>query len=284
MARAEIRAAHKTAAHRRGCDASAVRPACSPWRAPRATAHCTSCSPMPRLRQCAATRTSSIRPREAPCELRPGRMQSCRQPTTAPSPSSATTSWIFGSRSSRLERPEIGRRQRILEPFARAAERIVRQHRHDGADIVAAGAPDGDGGNRGHECSSRSQRAGGRPSELLGLADPAPHRGIAVEVKAALMRQPGIGQQRDVGERDAVADQKPRRGELMLHPRQRGIAALDLVGIEIGGRLAEIDHLEAAHRDIGLVAVLFPEQPLVHLRRRKGIGRESGRCRGRDSG
>ena len=108
-----------------------------------ATAHCTSCSPMPRLRQCVATRTSSIRPREAPCELSPGRMQSCRQPTTAPSPSCATTSRIFGSRSSALERPEIGRRQRVFDPFARAAERIVRQHRHDRADVVAAGAPDG---------------------------------------------------------------------------------------------------------------------------------------------
>jgi PAS domain-containing protein len=62
------------------------------------TAHCTNCSPMPRLRQWLATRTSSIRPREAPCELSPGRMQSCRHPTTAPSPSSATTRRIFGSR------------------------------------------------------------------------------------------------------------------------------------------------------------------------------------------
>ena len=97
-----------------------------------------------RLRQWLATRTSSIRPREAPCELRPGRMQSCRQPTTAPSPSSATTSWIFGSRSTRLERREIGLRQRILDPLAAAAERIVRQHGDDGADVVAAGAADGD--------------------------------------------------------------------------------------------------------------------------------------------
>ena len=31
----------------------------------------------------------------------------------------------------RLERPEIGRRQRIFDPFTPAAERIVRQHRHD---------------------------------------------------------------------------------------------------------------------------------------------------------
>src|ERR1041385_6470844 len=59
------------------------------------------------------------------------------------------------------------------------------------------------------------------------LADPAPYRGVAVEVKAALMRQPRIGEQRDVGERDAVADQIPARCQLVLHPRQRGIAALD---------------------------------------------------------
>src|SRR5262249_14202597 len=37
---------------------------------------------------------------------------------------------------------------------------------------------------------------------------------------------------------------------------------------------AEIDHLEAAHRDIRLVAVLFPEQPLIHLRRSKGVRRD----------
>jgi hypothetical protein len=85
------------------------------------------------------------------------------------------------------------------------------------------------------------------------------------------MRQPRIGQQRDVGERDGIADQESRRGKLVLHPRQRRVATLDLVGIEIRGRLAEKHHLEAAHRDIGLVAVLFPEQPFIHLRGRKGV-------------
>ena len=93
---------------------------------------------------------------------------------------------------------------------------------------------------------------------FFGLADPAAHRGIAVEMKAAFMRDARIGQQRDVGERDGVADQERRDGELVLHPRQRRIAALDLVGIEIGGRLAEIEHLEAAYGDIGLVAVSVP--------------------------
>jgi hypothetical protein len=49
-----------------------------------------------------------------------------------------------------LERQEIGWRQRILEPFARAAERIVRQHPNDDADIIAPGAPDGDRGSCSH--------------------------------------------------------------------------------------------------------------------------------------
>src|ERR1700736_4509167 len=64
---------------------------------------------------------------------------------------------------------------------------------------------------------------------FLGLADPAPHGGIAVEMKAALMREAGIGQQRYVGERNRVGDQKARRGQLMLHPRQRRVAALNPV-------------------------------------------------------
>jgi hypothetical protein len=112
------------------------------------------------------------------------------------------------------------------------------------------------------------------PKRPFGLADPAPHGGIAVEMKTAFMRQPCIGQQRDVGEADAVADQKSARGKLLFHPRQRGVATLDLVGIEVRGRLAEIAHLVAADRDIGLVAVLFPEQPFIHLRRRKGVRRD----------
>src|SRR5260370_39129313 len=40
----------------------------------------------------------------------------------------------------RLERLEIAIRQRIFEPLPRAAERIVRQHFDDDADVVAAGA------------------------------------------------------------------------------------------------------------------------------------------------
>src|SRR4051812_25162462 len=79
--------------------------------------------------------------------------------------------------------------------------------------------------------SDRSARRS-KVQRTLAFADPAPDRGVTVEVKTALMRDPRIGEQRDVGQRDAVADQIARRCELVLHPRQRGIAALDLVGIE----------------------------------------------------
>ena len=92
---------------------------------------------MPRLRQCVATRTSSISAREAPCELSPGRMQSCRQPTTAP-PLLRDHELDIRIPLERLERPEIARRQRVFDPFTRTAERIVRQHANDGADVVAA--------------------------------------------------------------------------------------------------------------------------------------------------
>src|SRR6185503_11317010 len=90
-------------------------------------------------------------------------------------------------------------------------------------------------------------------------------------MKAAFMRDARVGQQRYVGERDGVAGQKWRDGELVLHPSQRRIAALDLVGVEVGSRLAQIEHLEAADGDVRLMAVLFPEQPLVHLPFRERI-------------
>src|SRR5260370_36320022 len=51
----------------------------------------------------------------------------------------------------RFERPEIGRWQRLVEPFARAAKRIRRQHPDDDADVVATSAPDRNRGRRGHE-------------------------------------------------------------------------------------------------------------------------------------
>src|SRR2546421_2537805 len=79
---------------------------------------------------------------------------------------------------------------------------------------------------------------------FLGLADPAAHGGITIEMESALMGEARIGQQRHVRERSCLANQKSRRGQLMLKSRYRRVAALDLFGIEIGGRLAQIFHLE----------------------------------------
>jgi len=155
-----------------------------------------------------------------------------------------------------FERPEIRRRQRVFEPFARAAERIVRQHPHNDIDVftvarrmviemfaamaipVNLNAPAAGRetfrSRRSSGARRHSRRGGSRPHA------PASYRPAARRRRARWRRRP-----------------EPRQGELMLHPRQRRVATLDLVRIEIGRRLAEIRHLEAAHRDIGLVAVLF---------------------------
>src|SRR6185369_1511646 len=51
----------------------------------------------------------------------------------------------------------------------------------------------------------------------------------------------------------------------------RSRAAFYLLRVELARLLAEIDHLETADGHVGLVAVLLPEQPFVHLGRGKGI-------------
>jgi len=98
---------------------------------------------MPRLRQCAATRTSSIKPREAPCAQ-------SRQDAEFKAADHGTFA-VFRDHKldmrvtiNRLKCPKIARRQRRLDPFPAAAERIVRQHPHDGFDVLAPGAADRD--------------------------------------------------------------------------------------------------------------------------------------------
>src|SRR3954470_19297882 len=107
----------------------------------------------------------------------------------------------------------------------------------------------------------------------LGFADPAVDGGITTEIEAAFMRDARIGKQRDVGKRNVITGEEAVCRQMLLHAVERRIAALDLFRIELGGVLAEIDELEAAHRDIGLVAVLFPEQPFVHLGGSEGVAR-----------
>ena len=130
------RAACRNAAHRCGCDASAIRPVCSRSRAASPNAHCTSCSPMPR-RPARSGRRAHPRSARAmrPVRTQPaGRTQSCRQPTTASSPSSATIRRDVRDRvDTRFERVEITLRATDLDPLALAAEWIVRQHGDDDA-------------------------------------------------------------------------------------------------------------------------------------------------------
>jgi hypothetical protein len=91
---------------------------------------------MPRLRQCLATRTSSIRPSEVPCELSPADHGAL--------PVLGDDELNIRVACELLERREIGLRQRVFDPLASTPERIVRQHGDDGSDILAAGAADGD--------------------------------------------------------------------------------------------------------------------------------------------
>jgi hypothetical protein len=53
--------------------------------------------------------------------------------------------------------------QRVFDPLTGAAERIVRQHGDDGADVLAARAADDNLRDGRHDDIQRSQRAGGRP-------------------------------------------------------------------------------------------------------------------------
>ena len=98
--------------------------------------------------------------------------------------------------------------------------------------VMPAGAPNHHLCNRDVD-SLRDSAYRRQPERPFGLADPAPDGGIAIEMEAALVRDPRIGQQRNVGQRDRVANQERRQRELMFHPRQREIAALDLVRIEV---------------------------------------------------
>ena len=165
MAAAQIRAAHKIAAHRRGCGASAVRPACSLLRAPRQPPIA------PSARRCRGCGNA----------WRRGHPRSGR--ARRPASSSPAGCRAAGSRRRRrrvlrdheldvriavdlFERLEIGRRQRIFEPLARrrradrrpasprwCATSSRRARRMVTEEISAMMFP------------RKSQRAGGRPSD-----------------------------------------------------------------------------------------------------------------------
>ena len=93
-----------------------------------------------------------------------------------------------------------------------------------------------------------------------------------------------VGVKRDVGERVFPADEPIVLLQVAFHDAQSGIA----FGVPFGDQmffLAQFvfgreDHPIARHRDIGLVAVLFEEHPLQHLRAGKAVRRNQRRTFG----
>ena len=79
------------------------------------------------------------------------------------------------------------------------------------------------------------------------------------------MCQPRVGQKRDIGDCNMIADQPIMTIKHRVHEVERALAAFDPPGLTRFLRLAQIEHVKAADRDIGLVAALLPEQPLIHL-------------------
>src|SRR5204862_7586677 len=99
-----------------------------------------------------------------------------------------------------------------------------------------------------YSCLSANQRPLTRPGKAekgLGFGDPAADGSKAAEIEAAFMRNAGIGEERDVGERNHMAGEETAAGKMLLHAVERCIAALDLFRSELGGILAEIHELEA---------------------------------------
>ncbi len=70
----------------------------------------------------------------------------------------------------------------------------------------------------------QSARLGCQAKILFGLADPAAQGGVTRQIEAALRRQPRVGQQRHVCERDGLAQQKTCLPKLIFHTIERGVA------------------------------------------------------------
>ena len=106
------------------------------------------------------------------------------------------------------------------------------------------------------------------------LADPAPHRLKSGKIEAPLMREARVGEKRDIREGEIVSEQETCAGKTAFQMVERGRAAFPQIRVDVMCLLAQIDHLETGDGHVGLVAVLLPEQPRVHLRGSEGILRE----------
>src|SRR6516162_4070446 len=122
---------------------------------------------------------------------------------------------------------------------------------------------------------SRSRQllsAHGRNAETpFTLSDPAPHRLKAGKIEAPLMSEARVGEKRDIREGEIVSKQETRAGKTTFQMVERGRAAFPQNRVDVMCRLAQIDHLEASDGHVGLVAVLLPEQPGVHLCGSEGV-------------
>src|SRR5436190_11686421 len=104
-----------------------------------------------------------------------------------------------------------------------------------------------------------------KTQSLLAACDPAPDMGPVREIKTALLGKAGIRKKRKVGDAETITDEPIATVDHPLHEVERGFSADHPDSLARFLRLPEIDHLETADRDIGLVAVLLPEHELVRL-------------------
>ena len=102
----------------------------------------------------------------------------------------------------------------------------------------------------------------------LDAGEPVAHRRKSREVVIALVRQVGVGVERDVGDGIAVGGEEAPRRQMLLHHPQRAVAffhpVFQRVALQIAAALDQRQP-EIGGADIGLQAVLLEEHPLQHF-------------------
>ncbi len=94
--------------------------------------------------------------------------------------------------------------------------------------------------------------------------EPCPHRRILPEVEPALLGDVCVAVQRDVGDRERVADEPLAAVEVLLERGERAVSRGPLP-LELGCvllALAEDRDLEAGNAEVRLDLVLLEEHPL----------------------
>src|SRR5690606_6969768 len=101
---------------------------------------------------------------------------------------------------------------------------------------------------------------------------------VIFKVEAAEMSTAGVGDERNVSERERIANEIWRLFQLQLHARERGVALDQQRCGHFIVAFAEIMLERDAHRYLRLMAVLLPEQPLIHLGAIVRVGRDEIRA------